>query len=155
MRPISASGIPQNRNLAAVSYNNFHDDTYASDTYPGSGPVGFNPSVLSTFHGTNDVPAALVVGIVFDGEGRLLAGSIKVDQLAGTAKVELVLSDPDTLATLATFEDLPSQPATMGHFRPAGAYFYQDNLDRTVIGSGCDRSLGLHGDQLPQRRDRV
>jgi hypothetical protein len=140
-RPITAPAIPQNPYMGSNPYNNLHDDTYASDTYPGPGPLGKSPTVLSTFLGTATVLSAGVVGIDFDSAGRLVAGSILTDTVNGIATVRLVLIDPDTLATLAMFR-LPTQSKTGRYFRPAGSYFYTDNLDRTVIGT-IEREIWL------------
>ena len=50
-----------------------------------------------------------------------------------TSNVVLTLIDPHTLATLATFP-LPGELYYPG-YRPAGTYFYQDEQDRTIVGT--------------------
>jgi hypothetical protein len=130
--PVSASAIPSNPFMSAASWSNIHNDSYMSDTYPTDGPLGNSPAILSSFLGSL-TQSALPVVITFDADGRLVAGAIRADPAAGTAQVRLVLINPNTLATLAIF-DLPAQTGSGGkHFRPAGAYFYNDSLDRIVI----------------------
>lgn len=134
--PITAPAIPQNPYMSANPWNNIHDDTYMSDTYPVTvaGPLGHSPKVLSTFLGSATVPAAPVVVIVFDG-GRLIAASIATSPASGTAQVSLVLIDPNTLATISRLA-LPAETATFkGKFRPAGAYFYLDQSGRILVGT--------------------
>jgi hypothetical protein len=136
-QPVTAPAIPQNPYMGPNPWNNIHNDTYMSDTYPvtAAGPLGHSPKVLSTFLGSATVPAAPVVVIVFDQAGRLIAGSIATNLEAGTAQVSLVLIDPNTLATLAKLA-LPPETATFkGEFRPSGAYFYLDQSGRILVGT--------------------
>jgi len=134
--PISdATPVPQNPFMAEDPWNSIHNDSYASDTYPNPGPLGKNPVVSSTWLGTEQDPAALVVGMTFDSANDLIiAASIKIVSADGTAGVQLTLIDATTLATLAIFE-LPKEILVSKHFRPAGAYFYMDNHNRIVIGT--------------------
>ena len=129
--PVTTRAIPQNPSMSTNPFSNLHNDTYMSDTYPIWGPLGRGSSVSSTWLGTQQVPVAIVVGMTIDRAGRLVAGAVKTD--LQTAHVQLTLIHPTTLKTLATF-DLPGQTATAG-FRPAGAYFYSDERDRTVVGT--------------------
>jgi len=86
-------------------------------------------------------PVAIPVVITFDQAGYLVAGVIKFRSADQLAYVQLTLIHPETLATRATF-DLPGESTGEAHFRPAGAYFYLDHLDRVVVGT-ADRDLWL------------
>ena len=132
-RPVTAKAIPDNPFLLPGSWGCIHDDTYQSDTYDVSGPLGVSPATTSAWLGTPAVPYALCVGITFDKQGYLIAAAIKIDMTSVpmTSNVQLTLMDPHDLSTLATF-DLPGETYYVG-FRPAGTYFYQDQLDRTVV----------------------
>jgi len=136
--PVAAKAIPQNPYLSAGSWGAIHDDTYQSDTYPIAGPLGVSPTTSSTWLGAAAVPFALCVGMTFDAGGAIVAAAIKVDLVTNTSNVVLTLIDPDTLATLATLP-LPGEAYYPG-YRPAGVYFYQDQLDRTVVGT-MDRTV--------------
>ena len=135
-QPIAAPSIPRNKFMAPGSWSNYHNDTYMSDTYFTSGPLGRSPSVLSTFLGVDeDNPVAITTFITFDRHGLVVVGAFRMDQVPPTVRwMQLVLIDPDTLATLATF-DLPSAPVTNMFQLPAGAYMYADNQDRIVAGT--------------------
>jgi hypothetical protein len=123
------------------SFSAVHNETFMSDTYPSvSGPLGKNPQTLSAYlaipndSSVSNPTSALVVDMTIDGsQGPLVAGAIlKSDD---KAQVQLKLIDPDTLSTIASFNELPVQTITSKDFRPAGDYFYADNRKRTVIGT--------------------
>lgn len=149
-KPIDAAPLPQNPWMSPNPGSNAHNDSYMSDTYAISGPLGKSPQVRSAwlatlegdprFYPPSD-PVAIPVVIAFDRAGYLVAGVIKFRSADSLAYVQLTLIDPDTLATLATF-DLPAESSGEPHFRPAGAYFYLDNEDRVVVGT-TDRELWL------------
>lgn len=149
-KPIDAAPLPQNPGMSANPGSNAHDDSYMSDTYAIRGPLGKSPQVRSAwlatlqgdprFYPPTD-PVAIPVVITFDQAGYLVAGVIKFRSADQLAYVQLTLIHPDTLATLATF-DLPGESTGEAHFRPAGAYFYLDHLDRVVVGT-ADRDLWL------------
>jgi hypothetical protein len=112
-----------------------HNNTYMSDTYPGSGPLGHSPVVSSTFLGKNkDNPLGIVIGLTFDRAGRIIASSAMMDNATSTAWVRLTLINPVSLARY-TWLDLPRESFEPGHFRPAGVYFYQDQNDRVLVGT--------------------
>ncbi|MEI7891483.1 MAG: hypothetical protein WCI05_00245 [Myxococcales bacterium] len=134
-RSVAAPSIPSNPFLGQGSWSNVHNDTYMSDTYSSAGPLGQNPTVLSTWLGNDRDQVALVVGMTWDSSGRIVAGAIKPNSATNTTRVQLTLLDPVTLQTLATY-DLPEETmASATDFRPAGTYFYTDKNDRTVIGT--------------------
>ena len=72
--------------MAPGSWSNFHNDTYMSDTYFTSGPLGRSPSVSSTFLGTDENPVAIGFFITFDRKGLLVAGVMKADQYQATQR---------------------------------------------------------------------
>jgi hypothetical protein len=131
---VSAPAIPQNPFTAPAPWSILHNDSYQSDTYPGTGPLGRSPSVVSTWLGTPADPVALTVGVTFDSSGNLVAGAITIDSARGIATVRLTLLDPHTLDQLAAI-DLPSEQLKSQIDRPSGAYFYADEQGRTIIGT--------------------
>ena len=139
-QPIVAPSIPRNPFMAPGSWSNYHNDTYMSDTYFTSGPLGRSPTVLSTFLGENkDNPTAITFFMTFDRKGLLLVSAAKGDQPLTRRWIQLTLIDPDTLGILAEF-DLPSALVTDMFQIPAGAYMYADDQDRIVAGTP-DRSI--------------
>ena len=115
-----------------------HDDTYMSDTYFTVGPLGKAPmTVVSTALATQNASGQIINGIggstTVDSAGHLVVSVIRQNLTTGEAWAELTLTDPVTLDTITTM-DLPSAIIPVGA-RPAGIYLYQDNLDRTVIGT--------------------
>lgn len=134
-RPIDAPDVPINPYMSAGSWNAMHNNTYMSDTYQVSGPLGRSPVVSSAFLGKNKKnPLGLVIGMTFDSAGKIVASSAMMDNATSTAWVRLTLINPVNLARL-TWLDLPGEQFETGHFRPAGVYFYQDQNDRILVGT--------------------
>jgi len=132
---ILAPAIPQNPHMSEGAWAAHHNDTYMSDTYFTSGPLGHSPIVSSAYFPLDaDNPMGLVTGITFDEDGLLVASINRVNLDAGFGWVQLRLIDPDNLDTLALL-DFPKEPVSGTDWRPAGAYFYQDQLYRIVIGT--------------------
>lgn len=131
---IKASPIPQNPWMGEDPWNNAHNDSYMSDTYPVAGPRGISPKVLSTWLGNPVDPQGIVVVMTFDAQGLLIAAAIRSNSAEQSAHVQITLLDPKTLSTLATF-DLPRETLVGPGFRPAGAYMYLDNQNRVVVGT--------------------
>lgn len=122
-KPITAPTIPQNPFMAPNGKSNVHDDTYMSDTYTTSGPLGQGPQVLSSYL------AGDCISVAFDREGRIFTTCL--DPFMGKARLFLI--DPVTLAPL-TYLDLPPIPIISGQNEiPAGSYFYLDQRDRAFI----------------------
>lgn len=134
-KPIDAPDIPSNPYMSSGSWNAMHNNTYMSDTYQVSGPLGHSPVVSSAFLGKNkENPLGLVIGMTFDTAGKIVASSAMMDNATSTAWVRLTLINPVNLARL-TWLDLPGEKFEAGHFRPAGVYFYQDQNDRILVGT--------------------
>lgn len=127
--------IPDNPFMWPGAWSAIHNDTYMSDTYTTPGPLGIEPEVLSTWLSPSATdPSAIVVVLTFDRNGLIVAAAIKTSAERAESHVQLTLIRPSDLATLATF-DLPPEEILGSNFRPAGAYFFNDSLDRTVIGT--------------------
>jgi hypothetical protein len=134
-KPIDAPDIPINPYMSPGSWSAMHNNTYMSDTYQVSGPLGHSPVVKSTFLGKNkDNPLGIVIGMTFDSAGKIVAASAMMDNATSTAWVRLSLINPVSLARF-TWLDLPGETFEAGHFRPAGVYFYQDQNDRILVGT--------------------
>lgn len=128
VKPIPHAEIAQHPFMAPNVGNNMHADTYMSETYKASGPLGIDLQVSSTFLGLEMLPT-----ITYDKAGRLVAvgGSF--------SGFRLVLMDPDTLAELASY-DLPKRPWywILSGVPPwqnlgGGTYYYLDNEYRAVM----------------------
>jgi hypothetical protein len=133
-RPLPAWAPPQHPHMAADGRNSMHNDAYATDAYPGPGPLGRNTHVTSAFYGVSECAT-----LTFDRAGRLvgLCGGIQGPQLK--------LVDPESLTVLAA-HDLPGRRAR-ADVSPledlcGGAYFYLDNEDRAVVAT-TDRSVRI------------
>jgi hypothetical protein len=133
--PIVAPNIPVNPYMSTGAWSVMHNDTYMSDTYFTPGPLGHLPKVSSTFLGlSQESPVGLVPSIAFDKAGRLIAGPVLIDFATGQSWVRLVLIEPESLKPLAML-NLPSKTWSGNYFRPSGVYFYQDQLDRILVGT--------------------
>lgn len=133
--PVSSPAVPQSAFMAPNGRSNVHDDAYMSNMYAGSGPLGRNTQVTSTYL----APGTECGSVVFDAQGRLLAVCIGLtpSPVIGTASnVNLLMMDPRSLAVEATFA-LPSRQPSTSPFNDFsdGAYFYLDNQDRVVVGT--------------------
>lgn len=135
-KPLTPIRIPSHPFLAAQGQNGMHSDSYASGSYPWSGPLGNSPRVRSASLG---ILGGLVATVSIDSNGRLIC--VKGD----FSGFELLLMDPVTLKVLAR-HSLP-QRASMSEFwrtldmnvimsdTSGGAYFHLDNQDRPIIGN--------------------
>jgi hypothetical protein len=122
-QPVRATRVPQNPGLARNPRSNIHDDTWMTDSYPFSGPLG-RASVL----GSGAMPPAVCGSLAFDRRGRI----VSVCPSAGAAPQARII-DPATLRILASF-DLPQAPDAPGtktfqNFT-GGGYFFLDPRDR-------------------------
>ncbi len=133
--PLPPVQVPQNRFLALNPWNNVHNDAWMSDVYNIAGPLGRQPTILtSTLEAArrSATSRAFICGaLTFDSRGRIVTTCGSPGR-AGESNPEssLVLIDPSTLEVLA-FEYLdlpPNQEATYG-----SSYMYLDNHDRAVV----------------------
>lgn len=124
-RPIRTRPVPQHPHLAAGATSNMHNDAYATDAYPGPGPLGNDLEVTSATYGIEECAT-----MAFDSQGRIVA------LCGGLEGSRMMLLDPDTLDVLAAHPLPPRKPST--ETTPledlcGGAYFYLDDRDRAVI----------------------
>ncbi len=127
-KPVRHVPIPQHPHMGPSWGNNMHCDSYISDTYEASGPLGINPRVHTRTEGFGGYGT-----ITFDSHGRLV-----VVYSNGRA-FRLELLDPDTLDKLAAYS-LPPRPLASlirgprpWEYLGAGIYFCLDGEDRAVI----------------------
>ncbi|MDL4771501.1 MULTISPECIES: hypothetical protein [Thermomonosporaceae] len=136
-RPLAGRPVPANPHQGPVGTSSMHADSYASDTYPFSGPLGRNPQVLNEAKGGGLLPG-LCSTVTFAKKSGLI-----VAQCTRGQNFMLRLIDPVTLKDLATYE-LPPRPSTVqaafsGSLdkvltdTSGGAYYYLDPQDRAVL----------------------
>ena len=126
--PIAHVEIPQHPFMAANLGNNMHCDSYISDAYEASGPLGLNSEVSSRTQGFGGYGT-----ITFDRSGRLVA------VYSNGRGFQLELMDPYSLEELASY-DLPSRPwywllqgIMPWQYIGAGMYFFLDDQDRAIV----------------------
>ena len=114
--------IPRNPYMAANGESEIHDDGWQSDVSTWGGPLGKNPTQVSSYI-QHDCGS-----ITFDRQGRVLSVCV------GASGPELYMFDPSTLATLATFSLPPRQSVPSNLFQDftGGGYFYLNNQDQVV-----------------------
>jgi hypothetical protein len=122
-KPISAPLPPRHPFMAPNERSNLHVDAYQSDSNPTSGPLGHKTERASTFQGAD------CASVSFDQRDRIVTICV------GLQGPRLVMMDPRTLDTLATFNLPPRIPTGGGIFTDfsGGGYFYLDNSDRAVL----------------------
>jgi hypothetical protein len=131
-QPYAPQSIPRNPWMAPNERSNIHDDAYQTDAYNGAGPLGRDPQVTSTLF------AAECASVTFDRAGRLV--TVCVSPTGATLR----LIDPDSLATLASYELPMRQPGTFSFNNfSGGGYFYLDNHDRAVVSTFTGHLLTL------------
>ncbi|MEA2479238.1 MAG: hypothetical protein QOJ07_1160 [Thermoleophilaceae bacterium] len=126
-QPIAAPLPPQHPFMAPNERSNLHVDAYQTDANPLTGPLGHDPSVLSTMQ------TADCASVTFDSHGRIVTVCV------GVARPTLTMFDATTLDTLATYplpERQPSVPGgggTIFNDFAGGGYFYLDGQDRAIV----------------------
>ncbi len=122
----------QNPFTAPNPSSNIHNDTWMTDAYRRSGPLGDSP--LSTSQGSTR--SALCGSLAFDSAGRIVTVCPSIPY-----SPQARIIDPDTLETLATY-DLPSAPDPPGtrQFQnfSGGGYFFLDDRDRIWVATRTD-----------------
>lgn len=121
-RPFWVPRAPQHPFMAANPGSNIHDDSYMTDTYRRTGPLGVDPSSTSTSQ------TAECATLTFDRQGRIETVCV------GPTTPTLKLFDPVTLEELASYP-LPDREAGADTFSDfsGGGYFYLDQKDRAVV----------------------
>lgn len=151
---LGSSGVPQNPLLAPNGFNSCHLDPWMSDTANVAGPLGIEPTTLSsTFASARQVPTDTTDGPpwvfvcitpMFDSHGRLLTACFAPHEATA------VLADPDTLAILSDYHlATPSGNVYGATGRQAvmrstgGSYSFLDAQDRLTIVSGGKQIVAL------------
>jgi hypothetical protein len=142
-RPLGRLVSPRHPYMAPNGRSNIHDDAYQTDAYAGAGPLGRDLTVSSTLF------AAECASLTFDRRGRIV--TVCVSPTGATLRK----LDPDTLATLASYE-LPNRDLGTFSFSnfAGGGYFYLDNHDRAVVTTFTGHLLVLAADGSTFRKVR-
>jgi len=126
--PIAHVEIPQHPFMALNWGNNMHCDSYISDAYEASGPLGLNTEVSSRTQGFGGYGT-----ITHDRLGRLVA------VYSNGRGFQLELMDPYSLRELAS-HNLPPRPwywllqgLMPWQYIGAGMYFFLDDQDRAIV----------------------
>ena len=133
--------VPQHPGLAANGSSTMHDDGWATDSYPGPGPLGQDPEVSTSWFGLEECAT-----LAFDPDGRLVA-------LCGNRSGPVMhVLDPETMRPLKTL-DLPDREKS--DKRPwedlcGGAYFYLDAHAHAVVATTDRRVLTVDSDSLTE-----
>ena len=123
-QPVAAPPLsPQHPFLAPNGRSNIHDDAYMTDAYATPGPLGRGTTRRDVFEARD------CASVTFDSRGRIVTICVGLDRPV------LALKDPITLATLASLNLPPRQPAAASPFNDftGGGYFVLDDRDRAVI----------------------
>jgi hypothetical protein len=147
---IPHSHPPQNPYMAANPFSNIHNDTWMTDDYRQSGPLGQN--LVATSQGN---PAALCGSLTFDSRGRIVSVCPRLG-LGPQARI----MDPNTMQVISSY-DLPGavDPAGTQQYQnfSGGGYLYLDNQDRIVVPTKTDHifvlSEGADGNTLTLESD--
>lgn len=139
--PLSHIAIPQHPFMAPNGKSNFHNDSYMSDTYEVSGPLGLNPTAKLVSYGSDvknmdmHVPATLT----FDSKGRIV---MSIADSGQNFKTSLV--DGDTLKELTTYTHPPrwaswkNDPLYPFRDTSGGVYIILDNQDNVLFSAFDD-----------------
>ncbi len=131
-QPYAPQTVPRNPYMAPNERSNIHNDAYQTDAYNVAGPLGRDPEVTSTLF------AAECASVTFDRAGRLV--TVCVSPTGATLR----LIDPDSLATLASYELPPREPGTFSFNNfSGGGYFYLDDQGRAVVATFTGHLLTL------------
>ena len=123
-QPIAVPPLsPQHPFLAPNGRSNIHDDAYMTGSYDGPGPLGRGTTRRDVFEARD------CASLTFDSRDRIVTVCVGLDRPV------LVLKDPVTLATLASYDLPPRQPGLGNPFQDfsGGGYFYLDERDRVVV----------------------
>jgi hypothetical protein len=128
---IKPSHPPQNPFMTTNPNSNIHNDTWMTDAYARSGPLGNN--LVTTSGATTP---SLCGSITFDSKGRIVSVCP-----SSVAPPQARIIDPNTLEIISSYV-LPTAPNTPGTQEyqnfTGGGYFYIDNKDRIVVATKTD-----------------
>ena len=139
--------------MAKNPNSNIHDDTWMTDAYQRSGPLGNN---LQTASGTYaPSPPSLCGSLTFDKQGRIVSICPSV-----VAPPTARIIDPNTLTVISelVLPNAPNAPGTKEYQNfTGGGYFYLDNKDRIVVATKTDHIFilneGPDGNTLTLEKD--
>ncbi|MEV7398194.1 hypothetical protein [Aeromicrobium sp. NPDC092404] len=120
-QPLAHPPIPQNPSLSPDGTNSMHNDSYASDAYEVSGPLGRNLKVTSASYGVRECAT-----IAFDSRGRI------VGLCGGLEGFGMMVIDPVTLKPISELRTSARNLATSANpFTDicGGTYFFLDGDD--------------------------
>src|SRR4051794_29913381 len=110
--------------MAPNGRSNLHVDAFQTDANVEPGPLG------KSLQRTSNFQAADCASVTFDSRGRIVVVCV------GLQGPRLMMFDPKTLDTLATFSLPPRQPSVSTDLFTdfsGGGYFYLDDQDRAII----------------------
>jgi hypothetical protein len=123
---------PENPFMAANPNSNIHNDPWMTDAYPARpGPLG-----RSLVAGSSAASPAICGSLAFDTRGRIVSVCP-----SAVAAPQVRLIDPDTLATLATYNlpNAPDPPGTKTYQNfSGGGYFFLDRHDQLWVPTKTD-----------------
>ena len=128
---------PQNPFMAANPNSNIHNDTWMTDAYQRSGPLGDNLQATS-----GATPPSLCGSISFDTEGRLLS----VCPSSVSPPVARMF-DPNTLEVISelTLPTAPNPPGTKEYQNfTGGGYYFLDDENRMWVPTKTDHIFVLN-----------
>jgi len=146
--PAGALKPEQNPFMAPNPDSNIHNDTWMTDAYKRSGPLGSAPVTSS-----NAMQSAVCGSLTFDSAGRIITVCPSIP-FAPQARI----IDPDTLEILGTYNlpNAPSPPGTKEYQNFAGGgYFFIDADDRVWVATRTDHLyvLKVEGNTFTLERD--
>jgi hypothetical protein len=128
---------PQNPYLAANPGSNIHNDTWMTDAYRRSGPLGNNPQTSS-----GAMAPSLCGSLAFDSQSRLV--SVCPSTLAPP---QARIIDPNTLEVVSTYTlpTAPNPPGTAEYQNfTGGGYSFVDDKDRLWVPTKTDHIFVLN-----------
>ena len=141
---------PQNPFLAPDPNSNIHNDSWMTDAYRRSGPLG--NSLVAT---SEAMPPALCGSLAFDRRGRIVS---VCPSLLAPPQARII--DTQTLEIVASLDlpNAPDPPGTEAHQNfTGGGYFFLDDRDRMWVPTKTDHIQVLgqspDGSRLELRRD--
>jgi len=136
--PITTATVPQNPFMTTNGKSNLHNDTWMTDSYLASGPLGKAP--VSTSGNLGKAYPGVCASMAFDARGRI----ITICPILGVPTLRIV--HPTTFAVVAEYELPKKVGAQVGNRYQdftGGGYFYINSLDQIVIPTNDRRILVL------------
>jgi len=139
-KKLASTAVPQNPYMATNGKSNIHGDSWMTDTYTQSGPLGKN--LVQTTNSLGVELPGLCASITFDSQGRIVT---VCPSALGTPTLRMF--NAQTLDLIASYA-LPGRegPAPTNIFNDftGGGYFFLDNQNHAVVSTN-DRKLRVFG----------